>query len=674
MKNILTFTLIFSFIFAFSQKSKFKFGKPTTEELTMTECSFYPEAKSMVLHDEGSLRFQWNDDKGFQYRLERNTRIKIFDNSDKDQGDIKIRIYEPDNGGSREELMGLKAFTINMENGKAVKIKLDKADQHHTRINDYEVEVSFAFPGVQAGSVIDLSYDLVSDFLGNLRTWHFQQDIPVAYSTFIATLPEFYIYRKDQAGNVISLKTEEFNPNETFTIRWRDDVPEMGGKINSGTSTLTSRSRATRWTATDVMPLLDEPMMNNRNNLPSRIDFQLIGTQFPNKGYKDVAGSYEQYSHTLLTSFDFGGRLNQGGFANTFIQILEDKEESKLEKATSIYNWISANTSWDGYYSYVSEYNGNRILNNKEGADAGEINLTLIAALREAGLNAYPVILNTRGRGFMHPLFPNNKFINYVIALIEINGDKYLADATSGLPMGLLPDRCLNGTGWVVDEKIGGWINLKNAAKSKTKSIININIEDEEIVADITTNTYDNSTYYTLSKFESEGEEEFFNDIKEDLDMWSVSETNFSKPESQYVTSTTYKASQSIDSDIIYLKPLLQGVIISNPFTRETRYSPVDISKPMEYTTIVNILIPDGYTAELPKPALVRLPENGGKFLFNVQQSGNNINIISQTNIKKLDYSPKEYIIIKQFYELMVQNNNQVIVLKKTNEQSSSGN
>jgi hypothetical protein len=57
-------------ISVFGQQKKLKYGKVSIEELALKECSFYPEAEAFTLAKTGFLYFQYNNDKGWQYKID----------------------------------------------------------------------------------------------------------------------------------------------------------------------------------------------------------------------------------------------------------------------------------------------------------------------------------------------------------------------------------------------------------------------------------------------------------------------------------------------------------------------------------------------------------------------------------------------------------------------------
>jgi len=69
---------------------------------------------------------------------------------------------------------------------------------------------------------------------------------------------------------------------------------------------------------------------------------------------------------------------------------------------------------------------------------------------------------------------------------------------------------------------------------------------------------------------------------------------------------------------------------------------------------------------ELPEPALVKMPEDGGAFRFLISENNGKIQITSKIHIKQNRYKPEEYQSIRQFYDLIMEKHGEQIVLKKT--------
>jgi hypothetical protein len=59
------------------------------------------------------------------------------------------------------------------------------------------------------------------------------------------------------------------------------------------------------------------------------------------------------------------------------------------------------------------------------------------------------------------------------------------------------------------------------------------------------------------------------------------------------------------------------------------------------------------------------LPEKAGKFLFQVRQVGNVVQVNSTVLVSRTQFLPEEYADLKEFFERVVQKHSQPLVIKK---------
>lgn len=656
----LTYLLLAAFltIQASAQKAPFKFGKVSKDELKLTACSFYPEANAMILGEKAFLRFEYSDQTGWGYQLEVTRRVKVFNKLEKDIANVSIVVYDPETGGNKEVIAKTRGFTYNLDGDKIVKSKLTNDQEYNTRLSKYRVEKSFAMPDVQNGSVFEYEYVISSDFISTLRTWHFQHELPTAISQFDYVLPEYFNYTVSQVGNVIPIEHYEENARETFTYRW--ETSGALGQTQSGTSTIESSSRRYIKTAENIPPVEDEPFMNNKVDLPTRLEFQLMSVEMPSSPIKVVAGSYEKFNKEIMDWSSFGKVLDKGNFAKDFVAGLAGDNDTR---AIAVYNWLRDHFSFNKYYGFTSSRAGRAAYNNGEGSVA-DINLTLVAAYREAGLSAHPVILSTRGSGLPHPVYPNYEDFNYVIAAVETSKGLVLTDASTNFSFGILPKRCLNGRGWLAKENGGQWVSLKANAEHSFLSYNQLKLADGLISGKMSIKY---KGYYAIderTKLKSKGLEEYKQDFIEEHPGYEYS--SFEVKDKDLNVDCFVNLEKELEgTDVIYLNPITLGIVTENPFTRENRMSYIDLPYPLDKKMITTITIPEGYSVELPEASVVSLPENSGKFIYTATHAGNAISIMSKMTLNRTMFSPEEYTYLKAFYQMMADKNNELIVLKK---------
>ena len=98
-----------------------------------------------------------------------------------------------------------------------------------------------------------------------------------------------------------------------------------------------------------------------------------------------------------------------------------------------------------------------------------------------AGFIAEPVMISTRENGLPIDIHPVISDFNYVIAKVNIDGKRYLLDATDPfVSFGILPIRCLNGKGRVLPAKAASyWLDIKPTDKIKQITIMNLTLQTD---------------------------------------------------------------------------------------------------------------------------------------------------------------------------------------------------
>ena len=197
MKLFFFTLLLFIFTLSKGQFDEPKFGKGGIPELSMAKYDKDTTAGALILFDIGSTYFILNDERSFQFVYERHFMKKIFKKSAFDAGNFSIRLYN--RSVSKEDIKGWRAVTYNLVDGKIVKTYLDNDKIYKAEGKNY-TDLNFAFPEIKEGSIIELSYSFVSDFLFNLRGWNFQGSYPALWSQYTYNIPEYFRYREDLKG------------------------------------------------------------------------------------------------------------------------------------------------------------------------------------------------------------------------------------------------------------------------------------------------------------------------------------------------------------------------------------------------------------------------------------------------------------------------------------------
>jgi hypothetical protein len=617
-----------------SQKSPIKFGVIPMEDMEMRQYPKDTSAAAVVLTDFGHAKIEVLPSM-LKMHFDRHVRIKILKKEGLDWANALIELYHDGIGSEEERVYNLKASTYNLENGKIVESKMPKDLVFKEKFNKHTTHHKFTLPNVKVGSVIEYSYTVSSEDWSTFPNWEFQRSIPTRWSEFWAMVPQELQYQKYMQGYVA---TTSANP-----------------KYN--------------WSAKDVPAFKPEPHMTSEREYVAKMNFALSYIVLPTRTI-EIMGSWDKLSKNLLASEHWGGVIKGSGFLKKTVEEVTAGIDDPKAKIEAIFNYVRHTLNWTGTKDYSPD-NLKKVFEAKKGS-SGDINIALASMLTKAGFNVDMVLLSTRDHGFVRKPFPMSKQFNYVICQVRLPNEMILLDATERyLPMGLLPERCLNGEGLIVSNSNTGWVNLESKTKWKTVINTDLKLEPNGTLRGKLNFIHDG---YAAGKMRNEyfrdGETEYLKKIVTGK-SWEITEAKFQntkevdKPAIED-HSILMENHASVAGSQIYLNPFVIAHFDENPFKAETRTYPVDFTCPRESTYLCKISIPEGYAIdELPKNKILALPNNAGRFVYNVGSTGNQINITCILSINRSLFVQDEYPDLREFLNLVIAKETEQIVLKK---------
>lgn len=652
-----------------AQKPPIKFGDVSKEELSMTSYDKDSTASAVILADFGESVIRYNQSTGFALDFERITRIKILTKDGLSWGDISILLYK--NGGTNEKLAGLKAVTYNLESGKIVESKLKNDAVFKEEYDASHDIVKLTCPNVREGSVIEVNYTVNSPFLFNFQDWDFQTTIPTVVSEYRAQIPEYFNYDKYTKGYVrLDIVDQTETPNSIRLTSFERGEGWTGGS-QANTDVIEYKDVRYRWAASNIPGFKSEPYMTSMHDYISGINFELAYIKYPNKPIQQIMGSWTDINKTFSESENFSGEITGNGFLKKLTEEVIAGKPSPEEQIAAIVNYVKENVTWDGGSRMYASLSLKKVLENKKGNSA-DINLLIASMLEKAGVTVKPVLLSTRAHGLLRIGTPIASQFNYVICLAEANGKSYLLDGTERfLPMGMLPERCLNGQGFAISKEGFKWIPLESKFKTRVVTSGDFSLTTEGALTGklkLDCNGY--VAMQNRKKYLLDGEHEFLKDFI-GSHAWTLQSTkienakeiqnNFSQEHEMVINENMVVA-----GDLIYLDPFIRQSQKENPFKSEVREYPVDFGSPLEQTFFLKLTVPEGYTVdELPQSKVITMPENGARYIYNTSHSGNQITITSMFHINKSLFSQLEYPYLREFYNQIVAKQAEQIVLKK---------
>lgn len=647
--------LLLLFIFSLkvsAQDKKLPFGEVDSESLKMTAYAKDSSVDAIVLYDYADVSFGLSTGN-YAITMEYHGRIKILKKSALDRATIKLSLARY--GHPNDEIISnIRGFTHNIENGEVKKEKLTKEMIFTEKTSDNLTTTRFTMPNVKEGSVIEYSYRLQTPLSVSInpKTWTFQSDIPVAWSEYRISIPNYFYYRMLMSGYL----PLHISDNRAENVK-------LGGDYVSGTSY--------RFVVKDAPAFSNEPFITTAADYLSKIDFELASYDIPGLGMKDFSLDYNSMNKMLLEHEEFGEVLKKTNFMKDAAQEINAKSKDSTVLIQSAINYIRSKIKWNNRSSIWTK-NLKKVLEKGEG-DAADMNFALIALLREMGFDANPVILSTRDNGRIHEQYAIRKRFNYVVAHIKKGPKDMFLDATDEfLPAGVLPVHCLNHTGWLVHPQNMQMVSMEPIEKDAEYENVILKItEDGELVGRVSKSYGGYSGWSSRTAYKSDGKEKFLEAIKKGKPSWVISKADYRKVED--ITSSmeanyevTINDHLTVAGNMMYLKPMLTEGHVENPFKDTERAFPIDFAHPIEETFIATYEIPAGYqVVELPKNASVSLPNSGGRFNFAISQNENKITINSRIAFRKSLYAADEYGLLREFYDKIVEKHAEQIVLKK---------
>jgi hypothetical protein len=651
---------------------RIKFGQPEPADFSAKSFVADSAAPGVVLYDYGSTRFRLKGNS-FQLESDRVTRIKILKKAGYDLATVEVPLYHL--AANEEKITSLRGFTYNEVGGKVEKVKFETS-QAFTEERTKNIRVrKFTLPNVREGAVIEYAYTVTSDFLFNFQDWTFQREVPTRWSEFQAIIPEYFDYKMLMQGyEPLALQTRE-DTQAQYNLHTEGGITDQGQHVSSENETITATATNYHWAMQDVPALRDEPYMTTTRDYVARINFELAGQRMPGGVYQNMTGSWEKINADLLENAEFGGQLGKVAFLDAALKPLIAQYPDPAARAAAVRELVIKSMKYDGTNRYSASGPLKKSYELHRGTSA-DINLLLIAALRQAGLPAQPVILSTRAHGRVNQAFPLLEQFNYVIGVLPLADNKeLLLDATEPLlPCGMLPTRCLNQTGRLVADKdqAGRWVSLTPTQRHNHYQDIKLTLDAQ---GNLTGKVHEEHGGYSgatvREQLQQLGEKKYVTELATRHPSWELPAYTFgevaevSKPLA-FNYDVRQSASTSGTASELYLSPLAVFGEGQNPFRHAERTYPVDFGAANQDIIVLTLTLPQGYTAELPKPATIALPDQGGRYVYAVSSpTPGTVQMVSRLTLDKPIYGAEEYASLREFYRLALAKQAEALVIKK---------
>lgn len=616
------------------------FARLSDQEIQLQQCSFDTDADIVVLLDEAHSDY----DEQYHLLTRHHIRLKILKEKGIEDANISIHYYNKD---GFEDITEVKAVTINTApGGEMSTINVDKKSIFRRKINDRIGEITFSFPAVKVGSILEYEYLSTMKHYGGLEDWYFQEERPVLKSRY----------------NLVIV------PNTEFIYQvWKKPGLEVIVKPKESTNSV-------YFEMNNIPGLRNEPYIDSRRDYLQKVVFQLSaygkGDGFGGNKYMT---SWDEVARELHGYSSFGGVIGKNvPGTEQFIQsakaILNPAERMK-----TVYDYVRKNMGWNGGYSrYANE--GIKAAWQKKTGNSGEINFILLNLLAESGLEAWPALVSERWHGRVNTEYPFIDQFNSVVACVKINGSDYYLDATKKFtPAHITPYELLNTTSFILKRKKGELQNIVNDAVRYREVVFNnLQLAADGSISGVT--KMSSSEYARVKKEEeyTERKPDFLRNLVKDeklqIDLTKADIPDNKNDSLPFEQSYHFVSKAGIAGEYFLIPVNLFSGFTYNPFVSQNRFSNINFGYKKTVTIITEIALPEGLVvAELPKA--MRLTNEQKDIVMtrtvDVNEDGKLIAAIVKVEFSRSLYDADEYEVLRLFYKKMFDYMDEQILLKK---------
>ncbi|MGG9962638.1 DUF3857 domain-containing protein [Ferruginibacter sp. SUN106] len=640
MKKSLSVVIFFLFTFVVVHAQDYPdFGTPSKEDLELKDCPFDKGTASVVLIHEA---FSYSED-GMQLITTHHIRIKILKQAGVTAANISIPFYRED---YFERIINLEAMTINTAtDGTLTRQKVEKKSIYTTKINDQFGEITFAFPSVKEGSIIEYQYESIMKNYRGLRDWYFQDEMPVMISRYHLKMlnDKQFSYRLRKKSNLEATVLEE--PGKVFF--------EM----------------------MNVPALKDEPFMDARIDNIQRVSFQINNfySRWGSTSNSAPLLSWNKLYEYLLNKQSFWQQLKDTISGTTDFIAQTRLLSSPEQRMIAVYDYVRKNMHWNNYNSKTSVTGVNQAWQNHEGT-SGDINLLLINLLKKVDVSAYPILVSERSHGKVDTAYPYLDQFNSVFAIVLIARKKYFLNAADKYtPAYITPVSILNTLAFMETDNAGGLINVTNDSIQYKEGIyLDMKItEGGQLKGNALIKSQGYARIEKKRAYEKDKEEfkvplQQYKGVPVTLDNFEVK--NIDNDSLSLEQRFNFSIALTATGNYTFIPLNLFSAWDKNPFVSDIRFSNINLGYNKTIILNTSIELPPDYSLdEMPVQVGSALSEKD--IIFSRQISYNKENNTIYTNIKiefnKSYYEADFYPILKESFKKLFSFLNEQLVIRK---------
>lgn len=610
-----------------------------------------PNAKAVVLYREQNSLL---DDRGYIEKTYEFSAKILSDVAAQDLSLINV------SHGDYSTVYSISGETYNLENGKVVKQEMEKKEVKDEKMMEAFKVTKFNLPAVKKGSVIHYIYKVRIPVYVFVPDYYLQLNYPILLQEYNLRVPGTINYQKFERINVpLTLATSKKILDTCQAGVWSESYG------NNGT--------VYTWVRRNEPAFTEEPFMASEDNYKERVKLQI--TTWGGMTLDQDWNAYIKHVYFDNNNYYIGSVFKSNGFFDDKIKELTATSKSDIEKATAIYKFVrdSFNVKYQN-----REFSLRTTFNDRWGSE-GAINLVLIGMLRRAKLECNPVLVSSRKNEHLNPIYQDMGNVDQILAQVIIDKKTiFLNAAEKNLPFATLLPESYNGYSQVINEKPWSIQLEPKDCKEKSASVYNIAPSTTKgnltMKVDIRLGNYEAYLFRkAMQNDTSKIRKEIITQLKKgslSVDIKQLEVQNLNNPEG--ALKIQYEGEIALDPNVktIYFNPFFDPFYEENPFPATTRKYTIEMDYLTDKNYIMNIKLPENYEIDDFAKSKSYKYDEAGTLAFNnlweFDDATKTLHIKSRLTTNETYFQPEHYEGLRNFYDKIVEEQQQKIVIKKT--------
>jgi hypothetical protein len=392
---------------------------------------------------------------------------------------------------------------------------------------------------------------------------------------------------------------------------------------------------------------------------------------------KEVLGTPEklyQWYYSLVKDIN---KTDQTALKTKTFALIKDKK-TDLEKAKAIYQWVQQNVHYvafeEGMGGFVPREASD--IFQKFYGDCKDMANLLNQMLQYAQLESNLTWIGTRLKPYKYEEVPTPQVDNHMITNLVIDGKSYFLDATDKFCPFTFPSSMIQGKEALIGKSEKEFrlemVPIVESIKNKTTILMKLNLENNNIIGDVTTTISGLNKSYLLNSLSA--------NIQKENEIWKNTLTANNQKIQLEIQELQKNDYQELPSKAFFKLKLENGVkdvngklLVKSLLLFPLKESLIDIEKrKLSIENDLAYVYEIQYEYQLPMDYKVEyLPGNAktendlGSYDIQYKLINNSIIVIQKIESKKLLLETKDFALWNSFIKALTKQYNQSIILSK---------